>query len=76
MVNTSSVIQICSNKIIDSFKEGFAWPIGIWLRGPLRDWAEDLLAKKRLDSDVINKFEIISKLGLNTYLVVRTGHPL
>ena len=48
-------------KIIDRPNEGFALPIGIWLRGPLRDWAEDLLAKKRLDSDGLFKSEIISK---------------
>jgi asparagine synthase (glutamine-hydrolysing) len=32
-------------------KAGFAVPVGRWLRGPLRDWAEELLAPDALAAD-------------------------
>jgi asparagine synthase (glutamine-hydrolysing) len=32
-------------------KQGFAMPVGQWLRGPLRGWAEDLLASQRMQGE-------------------------
>ena len=47
--------------LFDRPKSGFAIPVGEWIRGPLRPWAEDLLKRDRLsregyfDADVVGR---------------------
>lgn len=50
--------------LIERPKAGFGIPVGEWLRGPLREWAEDLLNEKRLHSEGYLKPELIQKIWL------------
>ena len=49
-------------EIFNRPKKGFAIPLGKWLRGPLRDWADDLLSVERLISDDLFNTDVIRKI--------------
>ncbi len=46
--------------LVDRPKTGFSIPLGKWLKGPLRDWAESLLNEKRIAQEGFFSSKLIS----------------
>lgn len=48
-------------ELIERPKMGFAVPVNIWLRGPLKEWAENLLSKSALDKHGLLNYDEVKK---------------
>jgi len=58
-------------------KHGFAVPIGRWMRGPLREWTNDLLSDRALQaSGLLNPEPIRQRLGEHLAGTRNWQHPL
>jgi asparagine synthase (glutamine-hydrolysing) len=49
-------------ELIERPKSGFGIPVGIWLRGPLREWAETLLNPQRLAAEGYLNARVITRI--------------
>ena len=54
--------QYVPKKLIERPKMGFSVPIDEWLRGPLKEWAEDLLSVGRLEREGYLDVKLVHKL--------------
>jgi len=46
-------------ELFERRKTGFDVPVGQWIKGPLRQWAEDLLDQKRMAAEGMLDAEIV-----------------
>jgi asparagine synthase (glutamine-hydrolysing) len=54
--------QYVPQELIDRPKKGFSLPIAEWLRGSLREWAEELLGESRLRHDGYFHPKVVRKI--------------
>ena len=62
--------------LIERPKSGFSVPIGDWLRGPLRDWAEDLLNPRTLGDGLFDTARLGEKWAAHQAGTRNSQHAL
>ena len=60
-------------QLVDRPKKGFSSPLPVWLRGPLRPWAEEMLDERALRDEGIFESSIIRKCWRD-HLTAKADH--
>ena len=55
----AGLYQFVPQELIERPKQGFGIPLGDWLRGPLKDWSEELLEETKLEKEGFFNPEVI-----------------
>ena len=56
------LLNYLPKELIDRPKAGFGIPISEWLRGPLKEWASDLISKEKINKLGYLRFSSVSRL--------------
>jgi asparagine synthase (glutamine-hydrolysing) len=61
LVLRSILARYLPQPLFERPKQGFGVPVAAWLRGPLREWAEDLLGEREQKNESVLDMEIVRR---------------
>jgi asparagine synthase (glutamine-hydrolysing) len=70
-----ALLRYVPRELIERPKRGFAIPVAEWLRGPLRPWAEDLLANAITEQDGLVRMDRVRDLWNGLLAGDRRANP-